>query len=128
MRCCRAASACEVPGGQLSAKNIDSTLINTYYTRKNSDSTRKFDIIDPNKYPFNTYFNMAFYILNIYVKYSILYHIYLMLTYLNHIWTFSKNHTFSFRLLFLRDIGLVVNFTFFLVFGRTLIPECAYRP
>ena len=32
---------------------------------KNTYSTRKFDIIDLNKYLFNTYFNMAFYILNI---------------------------------------------------------------
>ena len=29
---------------------------------------------------------------------------------------------------YLRDIVLVSNFVFSLVFGRTLIPECAYRP
>ena len=39
-----------------------------------------------------------------------------------------KNHTLSFRLLFLRDIPFFANMFFFLVFGRTLIPECAYRP
>ena len=35
------------------------------FTRENTYSTRTFDIIDLNKYLFNIYFNMAFYILNI---------------------------------------------------------------
>ena len=38
------------------------------------------------------------------------------------------NQPLSFRLLFLRDIAFVAKMLFFLVSGRTLIPECAYRP
>ena len=41
-------------------------LLKLLGSRKNKYSTRKFDIIDLNKYLFNTYFNMAIYILNIY--------------------------------------------------------------
>ena len=42
---------------------------------------------------------------------------------------FLKNKTFSFRLLCLRDIFRFANMFFFIiVFGRTLIPECVYRP
>ena len=33
-----------------------------------------------------------------------------------------------FRLLFLRHRGLFLNFSFFRVFGKTLIPKGAYRP
>ena len=62
-----------------------------------------------------------------YVKYPILYGIYSILTFLHHV-SFFLNHTSSFRLLFLRDIVPSPNLSFFLVFGRTLIPECAYRP
>ena len=35
------------------------------FSVNNYESNRKFDIIDLNKYPFNTYFNMAFYMLNV---------------------------------------------------------------
>ena len=42
--------------------------------------------------------------------------------------TLFKNRTLSFRLLFVRHIGLFFELSFFLYFGRTLIPECVYRP
>ena len=41
---------------------------------------------------------------------------------------FSEKSAFESGLLFLRDRALFSNLSFFLVFGRTLVPECAYRP
>ena len=41
---------------------------------------------------------------------------------------FSENSAFESGLLFLRNIAILSNLPFFFVFGRTLIPECAYRP
>ena len=52
----------------------------------------------------------------LYVKYSILYHIYSILTHFNHISTHFKNPPLSFRLLFLRDVGLLEEHVFFLRF------------
>ena len=40
----------------------------------------------------------------------------------------GKNQPSSLGCYFLRDRALVSNLSFFFVFGRTLIPECAYRP
>ena len=42
--------------------------------------------------------------------------------------SFFGKSAFKSGLLFLRDGALFSNWSFFRVFGRTLIPECAYRP
>ena len=44
---------------------VQNVMNNQKYTRRNTDYTRKFDIIDPHKCLFHTNFDMAFYILNI---------------------------------------------------------------
>ena len=41
---------------------------------------------------------------------------------------FEENLTLSFGLLFLRHIGLFLNFAFSVVLGETLLPKGAYRP
>ena len=43
------------------------------------------------------------------------------------IYAFLINQSLNFGLLFLRDLGLLANFTFFLSFGESLIPKGAYR-
>ena len=41
---------------------------------------------------------------------------------------FSEKSAFESGLLFLEETVLFSNLSFWAVFGRTLIPECAYRP
>ena len=86
-------------------------------TRKNTYSTRKFNIIDLNKYLFNTCFNMAFYILNICQIFNIIWYLISINFFISYLFCFNQNNTFCFRLLFLRDIGHFADMHFFMYFG-----------
>ena len=65
----------------------------TYFIGKTTYSNRKFDIIDPNKLLFNTYFEYVILYIEywiLYVKYVILYHTYSILTSKHQPVTFSE--------------------------------------